>query len=118
MNITPNRLVTIKRPPTTQDATYGTPSGDWTAVLSRAPAEVRDSMPSRAESLKQGLQIAANQARIRMRWRDDIDSTMRVTVHGGTDTVYQIIGGPAMIGQRKQYMEIMCEKYSTDGNSA
>jgi head-tail adaptor len=51
-----------------------------------------------------------------MRYRDDIDSSMRITVHGDdADTVYQIIGGPAQVTAegRKTMIEVFCERYSS-----
>jgi head-tail adaptor len=57
--------------------------------------------------------VARNQTRLRMRWRDDINSSMRVTVHGDSDTVYQIVGGPADIDGRKSMIEMVLEKYSS-----
>lgn len=118
------RQILIERPVSTPDAVYGNPVVTWEA-LSNLPgspevpekywAEVVDTMPSRAgsESNQQGLNVARNQTRIRMRWRDDIDSTMRVTVYGDTNRLYQIIGGPAEIFGRKGWIEFVVERYST-----
>jgi SPP1 family predicted phage head-tail adaptor len=117
-----NRQITIERPVSSPDATYGTPVVTWAplAVLPGSPvvaekfwAEVQDVMPSRAESVTQGLAVARNQTRIRMRWRDDVTSAMRIIVHGDSDVVYQIIAGPAEIEGRKERIEVMCEKYSS-----
>jgi head-tail adaptor len=121
-----NCQITVEKPPTGRDPNFNTPSGDWEplAYLPGSPqvperfwAERQDVMPSRSEAVTQGLQVARNQTRIRLRWRDDIDSSMRITVHGETDTLFQIIGGPAEIGGRKAYMELMCERYSTAGGN-
>lgn len=124
MHVSLDRQITVEKPGTGRDPLYNTPTGDWEplSILPGSPevaerfwAEVRDVMPSRDEALRQGLQVGRKATRIRLRWRDDIDASMRVTVHGDTDTVYQIIGGPAEIGGRKAYIEMLCEKYSTDG---
>jgi head-tail adaptor len=109
----------------TNDAKFGTQKVAW-APLDRDPsnpsaavkswAEVQESLPSRAEGIALGAVIARNQARIRMRYRDDIDSSMRITVHGDdADTVYQIIGGPAQVTAegRKTMIEVFCERYSS-----
>jgi head-tail adaptor len=82
-------------------------------VAERFWAEVQDALPSRSEAVTQGLAVARNQTRLRMRWRDDINSSMRVTVHGDSDTVYQIVGGPADIDGRKSMIEMVLEKYSS-----
>lgn len=116
-----DRRITIERKVVTQDATYGTEQITWTplVVLPGSPtvaaplwAQVSDVLPSRSEAVKQGLAIAANQTRIRIRYRSDIDSSMRVIVHSNTDVIYQIVGGPAMIG-RREWLEMVCERYSS-----
>ena len=78
----------------------------------RSWAEVQDLLPSRAENLAAGVLIAANRTRVRMRWRDDITSEMRITIFRDSAIVYQIIGGPANVGERKQKIEMLCEEYS------
>ena len=117
-----DRVITIERKQVTQDADYGTEVITWVplAVLPGSPplaeqfhAEVQDALPSRSESVLQGLAVARNQTRIRIRWRNDIDSSMRITVHGDTDVIYQIVGGPAEIRGRRRMLEMMCEKYSS-----
>lgn len=116
--------VTIEKKSVTQDANYGTPIVTWVPLVAQDPdasplvaerfwAEVQDALPSRSEAVTQGLAVARNQTRLRMRWRDDIDSSMRVTVHKDSDTVYQIVGGPADIDGRKSMIEMVLEKYSS-----
>lgn len=116
-----DKRITVERKSATQDATYGTEVVTWVPLVYAAGspsvaqkfwAEVTDVMPSRSESVKQGLDLARNQTRIRLRYRSDIDSSMRVTVHGATDVVFQIVGGPAEIG-RKEMTELVCERYSS-----
>jgi hypothetical protein len=38
---------------------------------------------------------------------------MRVTLHGDSDVIYQIVGGPADIDGRKSMIEMVLEKYSS-----
>lgn len=110
-----DRQILIERKSVTQDPTFGTELVTWVPLASeRFWAEVQDALPSRAESVTQGLNVARNQVRVRMRYRDDIDSSMRITVYGdGANTVLQIIGGPAPIAGRKQFLEMMCERISS-----
>jgi len=117
-----DRQITIERKQVSIDPNFGTEIVTWIplvaapgspAVAERFRAEVQDALPSRSEAVTQGLAIARNQSRLRMRWRDDIDSSMRVTVHGDSDTVYQIVGGPAEIDGRKERIEMVLEKYSS-----
>ena len=97
----------------TQEATFGTAQIAWTPIAT-VWAEVRDLLPSRSENVAEGVTIARRPARIRMRWRDDISSDMRLIARGRT---LQIVSGPAMLGNR-QYLELMAEEASTMGDAA
>lgn len=119
------RFVTIQRREAGQESTYGTENGAWVplayepgspAVAAKFPAEIRDMLPSRSESVRQGLEVARNQTRLRMRWRGDVTTDMRVIVHGDTDVIFQIVAGPAEVKGRKRFMELMLEKFSSAGN--
>jgi SPP1 family predicted phage head-tail adaptor len=116
-----DRRITIEQKVVTQDAVYGNEVITWSplayeagspSVAQKFWANVSDVPPSRSEAVKQGLELARNQTRITIRYRSDVDSTMRITVHYETDQIFQIVGGPAMIG-RKQYLEMVCEKFSS-----
>lgn len=117
-----NREITIQKRQVAKDSTFGTDVVTWVplSVLAGSPevaerfaAEVTDLQATRAEAeVRGGLILARNQVRVRMRWRGDVDSTMRVIVHGDTDRTLQIIGGPAEYGGRKQGIELMCEEIS------
>lgn len=116
------RQITVWKKVVTADPDFGTEIVTWEPLVAevgspviaqRFWAEVQDALPSRSESVTQGLAVARNQTRIRLRWRNDIDSSMKITVHGDTDVDYQIVGGPAEIEGRKERIEIMCEKYSS-----
>lgn len=109
MKIDLDRRVTIQRKVVTQDASYGSEVVTW-GVLAVVWAELRDVPPGRSETIRQGLQQARNQTRVRMRYRADVDSSMRIV--DGT-RVLQIIGGPAELG-RREFLEVMTEAYSTD----
>ncbi len=108
------RLVSIDAPVDADEGSFG-PALDRWERLATFRAEVRDILPSRSEAVRQGLEVARNQSRMRMRWRNDIDSTMRVIVHGDSDVVYQIVGGPAEVGGRKRMLELVLERYSSSG---
>ena len=107
-----DRQVTIEHKVSTPDPDYGTEVITWTK-LATVWANVQDALPSTAESVVQGLAVSKRQTRIRMRYRTDIDSSMRVIVHGPVDRLMQIVGGPAEIGQRLEGIEIMCEQFSS-----
>lgn len=116
-----DREISIERKESTLDPVYGTELVSWVPLIpigsppvaGRLWAQIQDVLPSRSEVVQQGLTIARNQSRVRIRFRADIDPSMRVTVHGdGGDVVMQIVGGPAEIG-RREWTEFILEKYSS-----
>lgn len=125
-----DRVVRIDRKAVPGDAAYVAPDSKFGSenvrwvplvVLPGSPAiaatlwaQIEDALPSRAESVLQGLAVARDQSRVRMRWLDGVDSTMRIVEMDGRQRTLQIIGGPAELG-RREFMELMCEQYSSHG---
>ena len=112
MNVDLSRRVRIERNTPTVDATYGTPADGW-AVLATVWAEMREVPPSRSEAVKNGLQVARNQTRCRIRYLDGLTSADRVIWDGVT---YNIVGGPSELG-RREYLELVLERYSSSGGT-
>ncbi|MCK0531769.1 phage head closure protein [Sphingobium agri] len=108
-----DRLIVIERRAVAQDPDYGTSQGAW-ETLAEVWAQVRDVLPSRAESLDDNISILRRPARVRMRYRDDLTGDMRVKLNGKT---MRIIAGPAELG-RREGIELMVEEISTDGEAA
>lgn len=108
------RTISIDYPVSEEEAGYGSRVTRWDRLCT-CQAELQDVLPSRSESLRVGLEMGRNFTRLRMRWRSDVDSTMRVVVHGGTDLVYQIVSGPAAINGRQHRMEMLIERYTSSG---
>lgn len=116
-----DREITIQQKSITFDADYGTEVIEWVPLVvaslsplvgERFAAEVLDMLPSRSEAVLQGLTVARNQTRIRIRWRDDVTSAMRILLHNETDEVYDIVGGPADVDGRKSKLEFVCERHT------
>ena len=108
-----DRRITIRRKVVTKDPDYGSEVAEWEVFGEpRMKAEVRDTLPSRSEQVKQGLRIAAQPSRIRMRYLSGVTSDMRVTIHGETDRECEIIGGPAELGRRK-WLEMVVSSFSS-----
>jgi head-tail adaptor len=90
-------------------------------------AQLREDLPSRQETVGDGLSMWRRTARLRMWWRDDITADMRV-VTGSLDQpddpppvdrrIYQIIAGPVEIHGDigREGLEMKVEEYSTAGN--
>lgn len=107
-----DRRITFQRHEKAQG--YGkTGQGDWLDVAT-VWAQVQDALPSRGERLADGLTIASRPSRVRIRYRADITSDMRILFG---DRVMKIMGPPAELGHREG-LEMMAQDYSTMGASA
>lgn len=109
-----DRRITIEQKVVTRDADYGTEVITW-LLLATVWANVQDVLPSKSDDVKNGLALATNRTRIRFRYRSDVNSSMRILVHGASgaaDRVMQIVGGPAEIGRRER-TEVVCEEFSS-----
>lgn len=102
----------IERRATTLEASYGTDVVEW-KLLRNAWCNVQDTLPSRAEDVAQGMVVSKNQVRLRLRYCTDIDSTMRIIINRPDAVIYQIISGPAVLGD-KFGVEFMLERVSTE----
>ena len=93
----------------------------WARVCQVA-ASVVDVLPSRSERLASGINLAPRPARLRIRYRTDVDASMRVLLlvrKNGEDVVIrtmQITAGPAEVGTR-EWSEFIVEDYSSPGGS-
>jgi head-tail adaptor len=106
--------ITIERKTSAQDPDYGTYEDAWVPITngSRIPANAQDVLPSKSEATRNGIRIATQPTRIRIRFRTDVTGDMRVVIHGATDRICQIVSGPAEIG-RREWLEMMVENYSS-----
>ena len=117
-----DRRVAIERP-VTKPGFLSAGSGTWEPVET-VWASVEDALPSRAERLADGINVASRPARVRMRYRDDVTPAMRFVLLRKVGTAWepsgrimQIIAGPAELG-RRDGLEFMVEDYSVAGNPA
>jgi SPP1 family predicted phage head-tail adaptor len=107
-----DRRIRIERP-VPDNSLDGAGSGTW-ELVAEVWAQVRDALPSRAEHLADGVNVAARPARVRIRYREDVTANMRFVM--GTRAM-NIISGPAEIG-RHELLEFMVEDYTSAGSSA
>ena len=106
-----NERCLIEYPVETENESTGETITEWETLATRW-CEVQDVLPSRAEKQQNNLVVSQNSTRLRMRFCTDIDSTMRGTVTRGMPGTYQIIAGPAILGN-KEFVEFMIERIST-----
>ncbi len=105
-----DREIVIRHRSVTTDPDYGTSVETWTD-LDTVWAEVQDMLPSRGERIADGVNVARRPCRIRIRYRDDIDSSMRVVLDGRT---LRIVTMPAELG-RREGIEFVAEELTTEG---
>lgn len=105
-----DRRVTILTRSETADPVYGTEAVTWTA-LATVWANVRDMVPSRGERIADGIQIANRPCRVRMRYRADVTSAMRLQI--GSRQL-RIITQPAELG-RREGIEFIAEELTSEG---
>jgi head-tail adaptor len=115
INVALDRKVSIDEEVVTQDATYKSNVPTWQQITT-VWAEVVDALPSRSLVVRQGLEAAALQTRVRVRYDERLATASRKRIRFGT-RVLQVVGGPAEIG-RRQYMEFACEELTTAGGAA
>lgn len=85
-------------------------------VLAPVWSEWTDVVPtrtSRDEAQREGLVQGRKQARVRIRYRDDVDASM--VLQRGT-RIATIIGGPVVLG-RKEYLQMLVEEFTTRGGA-
>jgi head-tail adaptor len=112
MNIGPlDKRCKFERRVTGQDPVYGTPVDTWETV-GVLWGSVQDVLPSRSESVKEGLTVATSRTRLRIRHTPGLDSAMRVTINRPSPVVYQIVAGPAEL-DGKMGTELMLEAFSS-----
>lgn len=105
--------ITILRRVEAQDPVYGSFAATW-EQLATVWAEVQDMLPSRAERLVEGVEIARRPCRVRIRFRPDLDSSMRLQIG---QRQLRIVGGPAELG-RREGLELLAEELTTEGSEA
>ena len=106
-----NTRVRIERPTITTDPVYGGEVVTWTLV-GLAWAEIVDKLPGRDVVMQTVLEMSSVRTRVRLRYRTDLDASMRFIIMRPDATTWGIIGGPAMVGN-KEAVEFLCEKKSS-----
>lgn len=105
-----DRRITFEARQEAQSGPYNRVSVTWVPQVT-VWAQVQDMLPSKAESVDNGLSMQNRPCRIRLRYRDDLTSAMRID-YGGRKL--RIVAGPVELG-RRDGLEIMAEEYSTEG---
>lgn len=110
-----DQRIQIEYQPTTQDATYGTQLGAWT-ILDTVWGNVREELVSDGDT-GAVVRLSKRAATLRIRYREDVNTTMRVTLLDRSNNVMRIVGGPREI-PRKRFVEFALVDFSTTGDGA
>lgn len=102
--------VTIEQRIVGRDPDYGTPIESWEVVAKELWCNAQDQLPSRGESVSNGLATSVTRTRLRIQNDDRITTDMRAILHGKRDRIMQIIAGPALLDDRR-HTEFMLEGY-------
>lgn len=111
-----NRIVRVEKRVETVDPEYGTTTTSWAALSPMCRANIQDVLPSKGESLANGIDVSRSPARVRMRWRTDIDATMRMIYLDRSNRVMELLTEPAELGNREA-IEFMVAEYSARGDA-
>lgn len=99
----------IEYPEHTLDPTYGSDVITW-VLLAEVWCNYQDLLPNKSEMVESSQVFNVNRIKVTMRYRTDIDSSMRITIRRPNPVTYSIAAGPAESGHR-QWIELMCEEF-------
>ncbi|MES3109637.1 head-tail adaptor protein [Sphingomonas aurantiaca] len=91
-----------------ESADFGSAGTEEWKLVDEIWIGIRDSLPSRSERTEGGFTTSTRPARVRMYWREDVETGMRL-VEGSR--IMQIVSGPAELGRRGG-LELMVEDYN------
>lgn len=103
-----NRRITVEKATVTRSTATGAEVKTWATLGNEVWAQVIESATASDESMRGSMATYAKPTRVRMRYRSDIDNTMRLNL-GGSRLVE--ITGVAMIG-RQEGLELACREWS------
>jgi head-tail adaptor len=115
VKVTLDRVVDIKRPVRVAGAQYSDSAPDWQPLARGVWVEWLDEAMTRDEADAGGMVQAGVRARVRMRYRTDVDVSMRFDRSDGR--VFQIIGGPVELG-RREWIQFRVQELTTAGASS
>lgn len=103
-----DRFCRIERKQVAKDPVFNTEIITWVLVAT-AHCHFDDVSATRALFVQDGIALAQNPVKVLMRYRTDIDKTMRLVVQRPNTMVYNIIAGPVEVGN-KIGIEMMVEE--------
>lgn len=101
-----DRQVVIQKRTVSRDGTLGSQAVAW-STLDTVWAQVVESSTASDEAMRAGVQTFARPSKVRIRWRADVDTTMRISHNG---QLLQILG-IAELG-RRQGLELACKEWA------
>lgn len=102
--------IRIERPGYTQDPTTGEIRHEWELVADKVPAEITDLSVKEFIAAKAGQSEVSS--RVRIRFREDVDATMRI-IHRGD--IYNIHGVQRDPDSGLEWLTLPCSRGVNDG---
>ena len=102
-----DQLISIESKSVTRDSATGAEVVTWVAVET-VWARVVESATASEGGMQSGLASYARPTRVWVRWRDDVDTSMRLIAESGQ--VLQIMGTAA--AGRREWLELACKEWA------
>jgi head-tail adaptor len=109
-----DRFVRVEQFTTVQDPVFGSETKTWATYL-ETWANVEDITTNNQERTNSDLRQLTRPCRVKMRYFDGIDATMRIVLLDRDNRLLQIVSKPAELG-RKDGIEFMAQEFATDGS--
>ncbi len=103
--------VRFERKTVSRDAAFGSENITWTEV-GTFWCNVEDINPWRSKTTSNDLTQGSTQTRVRLRYRSDLDMSMRMVIMRPDPIVYQIVGGPTELGWHEG-IEFLVERFTS-----
>jgi SPP1 family predicted phage head-tail adaptor len=103
-----NRRITVEKATVTRSASTGAEVKTWATLGGEVWAQVIESATASDEKLQNGVATYSRPTRVRIRYRSDINNTMRLNLGGSR--LLEIVGVAVM--DRDRGMELACREWS------
>lgn len=109
-----DRYVRVEQFTVTQDPVFGEQIKTWSTYI-ETWANVEDITTNNQERTNTDLRQLTRPCRVKMRYFDGIEPTMRLVLLDRGNRLLEIVSKPAELG-RKDGIEFMAQEFVTDGN--
>jgi head-tail adaptor len=109
-----DRLVRVEQVTVAQDPDFGTATRTWTTYIRETWANIEDITTNNQERTNSDLRQLKRPCRVKMRYFEGIEPSMRLVVLDRGGRILNIVSKPAELG-RKDGIEFIAEEYQPNG---